>query len=97
MAASRDIFLCTPRGQLLRNKRIIRVTNIPEVVKYVQCQFLIIINYVTKPRALNRFIDGVAELGASKALIKNKKFLRSDLIEKKATKMEKILLRTRAM
>lgn len=38
-------------------------------------------NYVTKPRALNRFIDGVAELGASKALIKNKKFLRSDLIE----------------
>ena len=39
-------------------------------------------NYVTKPRALNRFIDGLAELGASKALIKNKKFLRSDLIEK---------------
>ena len=39
-------------------------------------------NYVTKPRALNRFIDGLAELGASKAFIKNKKFLRSDLIEK---------------
>ena len=39
-------------------------------------------DYVTKPRALNRFIDGLAELGASKALIMNKKFLRSDLIEK---------------
>ena len=39
-------------------------------------------NYVTKPRALNRFIDGRAELGAPKALIKNKKFVRSDLIEK---------------
>lgn len=37
---------------------------------------------MTKPRALNRFIDGLAELGASKALIKNKKFLWSDLIEK---------------
>ena len=32
MAASKDIFFLTPRGQLLRNKRIIPVTNIAELV-----------------------------------------------------------------
>ena len=36
---------------------------------------------VTKPRALNTFLDGLAELGVDKGLIKNKKLL-SDLIEK---------------
>ena len=34
-----------------------------------------------KPRALNTFLDGLAELGVHKGLIKNKKLL-SDLIEK---------------
>ena len=38
-------------------------------------------NEVTKPRALNTFLDGLAELGIDKDLIKNKKLL-SDLIEK---------------
>ena len=38
-------------------------------------------NNVTKPRALNTFLDGLAELGVDKGLIKNKKLL-SDLIEK---------------
>ena len=38
-------------------------------------------NDVTKPRALNTFLDGLAELGVDKGLIKNKKLL-SDLIEK---------------
>ena len=38
-------------------------------------------NYVTKPRALNTFLDGLAELGVDKGLIKNKKLL-SDFIEK---------------
>ena len=38
-------------------------------------------NEVTKPRALNTFLDGLAELGIDKGLIKNKKLL-SDLIEK---------------
>ena len=38
-------------------------------------------NEVTKPRALNTFLDGLAELGIDKGLIKNKK-LPSDLIEK---------------
>ena len=36
---------------------------------------------VTKPRALNTFLDGLAELGIDKGLIKNKRML-SDLIEK---------------
>ena len=36
---------------------------------------------VTKPRALNTFLDGLAELGIDKGLIKNKRLL-SDLIEK---------------
>ena len=38
-------------------------------------------NEVTKPRALNTFLDRLAELGIDKGLIKNKKLL-SDLIEK---------------
>ena len=38
-------------------------------------------NEVTKPRALNTFLDGLAELGIDKGLIKNNKLL-SDLIEK---------------
>ena len=38
-------------------------------------------NEVTKPRALNTFLDGLAELGIDKGLIKNKKLL-SDLIVK---------------
>ena len=36
---------------------------------------------VTKPRALNTFLDGLAELGIDMGLIKNKNLLR-DLIEK---------------
>ena len=36
---------------------------------------------VIKPRALNTFLDGLAELGVDKRLIKNKKSL-SDLLEK---------------
>ena len=78
MAASKDILFWTPRGQLLRNKRTIPVTNIAEVVEYALLPHN---NEVTKPRALNTFLDGLAELGIDKGLIKNKKLL-SDLIEK---------------
>ena len=35
MATSRDILFWTPRRQLLRNKRIIPVTNVAELVEYV--------------------------------------------------------------
>ncbi|CAH3155326.1 unnamed protein product [Porites lobata] len=78
MAASKDILFWTPSGQLLRNKRTIPVTNIAELVEYVLLPHN---SEVTKPRALNTFLDGLAELGMDKGLIKNKKLL-SDLIEK---------------
>ena len=78
MAASKDILFWTPRGQLLRNKGIIPVTNIPDLADYM---LLSDNNEVTKPRVLNTFLDGLEELGIDKGLIKNKKLL-SDLIEK---------------
>ena len=71
-------YFWTPRGQLLRNKLIIPVTNISELVEYVLPPHS---NDVTKPRALNAFPDALAELGVDKGSIKNKKLL-SDLIEK---------------
>ena len=78
MAASKDILFWTLRGQLFRNKRIIPITNIAELVEYI----LLLYNHdVTKPRALNTFLDGLAELEVDKRLIKNKKIL-SDLLEK---------------
>ena len=77
MAASKDILFWTPSGQLLRNKRTITVTNIAELADYVLLPHN---NEVTKPRALNMFLDGLTELGIDKGLIKNKKL--SDLIEK---------------
>ena len=78
MAASKDILFWTPSGQLLRNIRIIPVTNIAEVFEYVLPPHN---DDVTKPRARNTFLDGLAEIGIDKCLIKNKKLL-SDLIEK---------------
>ena len=57
MAASKDILFWTPRGQLFRNKRIIPVTNIAELVKYILLPHN---DDVTKPRALNTFLDGLA-------------------------------------
>ena len=78
MAASKDILFWTPSGQLLRNKSTIRVTYIAELVEYVLLRH---INEGTKPRALKTFLDGLAELGIDKGLIRNKKLL-SDFIEK---------------
>ena len=69
------IALC---GQFLRNQRIIPVTNISELVQYVLLPHK---EDVAKPCALNTFLDGLAELGVNKNLIKNKKLL-SDLLEK---------------
>ena len=78
MAASKDLLFWTPRGQLLGNKHVILVTNIAELLEYVLLPHN---DDVTKPRALNTFLDGLAELGIDKGLIKNKRLL-SDLIEK---------------
>ena len=77
-ATSKDLLFWTPRGQILRNKRIIPVTNIAELLEYVLLPYN---DDVTKPRGLNTFLDGLAELGIDKGLIKNKRLL-SDLIEK---------------
>ena len=73
MAASKDILFWTPCGQLLRNKRIIPVTNIAELVEYILLPHS---DDVTKPKALNTFLDGLAELGVEQRLIKNKKIIR---------------------
>ena len=67
MAASKDILFWTPRGQLLRKNRIIPVTNIAELVEYILLPHN---DEVIKPRALNTFLDGLAELGVDKRLIK---------------------------
>ena len=63
------------------------MTNIAELVEYVLLPHN---DDVTKPRSLNTFLDGRAELGVDKGLIKSKKVL-SDLVKKKTTKMERIL------
>ena len=78
MAASKDILFWTPRGQLLRKNCIIPVTNIAELVEYILLPHN---DELIKPRALNTFLDGLAELGVDKRLIKNNKIL-SDLLEK---------------
>ena len=75
---SKDILFWTSRGQLLRNQRIIPVTNISELVEYV---LLPQNDDVVKPRALKTFIDGLAELGINKRLIQNKRIL-VELLEK---------------
>ena len=84
MAASKDILFWTPRGQLLRKNRIIPVTNIAELVEYILLPHN---DDVIKPRAINTFLDGLAELGVDKRLIKNKKIL-SDLLEKEKVHLE---------
>ena len=78
MAASKDILFWTPRGQLLRNQRRIPVTNISELVGYVLLPYN---TDVARPRALNTFLDGLAQLGVDKRLIKNKKVL-SEILQK---------------
>ena len=74
MAASKDILFWTPRGQLLRNKGIIPVTNIAELVEYVSLPHN---NEVTKPRALNTFLDGLGELSLLSDLIEKEKGYRN--------------------
>ena len=84
MAASKDILFWTPRGQILRKHRIIPVTNIGELVEYILLPHN---DEIIKPRTLSIFLDGLAELGVDKRLIKNKKIL-SDLLEKEKVYQE---------
>ena len=78
MATSKNILFWTPSRLLLRNQRATPVTNISELVEYVLLPHN---EDVAKPRALNTFLDGLAELGVNKRMIKNEKLL-SDLLEK---------------
>ena len=59
-------------------KAKVPVTNIAELVYYLLLPHN---NDNIRPRAFNTFLDGLAELGIDKSLIKNKKLL-SDLIDK---------------
>ena len=70
MTASKDILFWIPRGQILRKKRVIPVTNIAELVEYILLPHN---DELIKPRALNTFLDGLAELGVDKRLIKKQK------------------------
>ena len=85
MAASKDILFWTPRGQLLRNQRLIPVTNISELVEYVLLPHN---DDIIKPRALKTFIDGLAELGINKRLIQNKRIL-AEVLEKEQAYRDK--------
>ena len=78
MDAFKDILFWNPRGQLLRNQRVIPVTNISDLVEYMLLPHN---SDVALPRALNTFLDGFAVLGVNKRLIKNKKLL-YELLEK---------------
>ena len=84
MAASKDILFWTPTWADTSKHRIIPVTNIGELVEYILLPHN---DEIIKPRALNTFLDGLAELGVDKRLIKNKKIL-SDLLEKEKVYQE---------
>ena len=85
MSASKDILFWTPRGQLLRNQRRIPVTDISELVEYVLLPHN---TDVDRPRALNTFLDGLAQLGVDKRLIKNKK-VPSNILQKEQAYRDK--------
>ena len=54
-------------------------------------------NDVTKPRALNTFLDGLAELGVDKGKFNQEQKVAKSVDGKKATEMQKILPRTRVI
>ena len=85
MSAFKAILFWTPRGQLLRTQRRIPVTNISELVEYVLLPHN---TDIARPRALNTFLDGLAQLGVDKRLIKNKKVL-SDILKKEQAYRDK--------
>ena len=78
MAASKDILFWTPKGEILFKSRRIPVTSIADLIEYILLPYNA---EVSKPRALNTFLDSIAELGINKRLRKNKKIL-ADLVLK---------------
>ena len=72
MAASRGILFWTDKGEMLYHERRLPVTSMSDLVEY----FLLPYNKdIPRPRALNTFLDGIAEIGINKRLIHNKKLL----------------------
>ena len=72
LASAKDILYWTPKGEILFHNRRIPVTNIAELTDYVLLPYNA---DVKKPRALNSFLNGLAQVGINKSLIKNKKLL----------------------
>ena len=72
IAASRGILFWTEKGELLHNDRRIPVTSVAKLVEYILLPYNSEIN---RPRGLNTFIDGIAEIGINKKLVKNKALL----------------------
>jgi len=76
MATSKSILFWTPKGEMLYKNRRIPVTNMAELCEYILLPYNA---EVPKPRALNTFLNGIAEIGIDKKLVRNKKIL-ADLI-----------------
>ena len=78
LATSKNILFWTPKGEMVYHDRRIPVTNIAQLIKYVLLPYS---QDVVKPRALNTFLEGLAELKIDKSLIKNKKLV-MDIIDR---------------
>ena len=74
MVASRNILFRTPRGQLLRNKRITPVTNIAELVEYVLLGALSIDNERDDDASQTRQTGSRASFSARKTKFKQSSF-----------------------
>ena len=75
-AVSKGILFWTNKGQILHHQRRIHMTTIAKLNKYILLPYN---PDVAKPRALNTFLDGIAEIGINKRLVRNKKIL-ADLV-----------------
>ena len=78
LATSKNILFWTPKGEMVYHDRRIPVTNIAQLIEYVLLPYS---QDVVKPRALNIFLEGLAELKIDKSLIKNKKLV-MDIIDR---------------
>ncbi len=76
MAASKDILFWSPSGEMMRNKRRIPKTVFSDLVEFVLLPYH---KDIPVPKGFNMFLEGLAELGVEKKLIRNKEAL-SDLI-----------------
>ena len=80
LATSKNILFWTPRGEMVYHDRRSPVTNIAQLIEYVLLPYS---QDVVKPRALNAFLEGLAELKIDKSLIKNKKLVMDIIVREK--------------